>query len=555
MTLRVGSGIDLRGAGVASTEAKSKNAIKVSPNASKTSVGAKSSDTRVSAKQTTGAKPSSTGKKADSKTSSGAGEKASSAGEKASSAGEKASSATGEKPSSATGEKPSSAGERPSSAGVSPGAGEKASSATGGKPSSAGEKPSRVGEKLSGVGERPSSGAKPSSNVKPSDGAKPSGEKASSTGAKPASAAGAKPSSTGAKPASAAGAKPSSTSSKPASAEDTSTRDDDKVGQALRRASPWFSSRAESWPKTDSTIERMIREGVPDEKVLSRLERSFLEDTRHVTIENARDGKYWLPKEAVWEGAVLVHVRSVGPRLAKVTQVDGPEIDGTLPYTSDDEILGGLLHDGILFLHKAYYREGATDHRNKPFDYILEGWSRIRHIGRVLGDDRVSLRWRDYKADDGREVHVARYRDGAFKIVATVGPSVLFYEWNDGTFRDLAQGNVDFLKWQAEHWLTRPVLKFRTFDEYLDAAKSPGGELRMPAAPEEATLKWSGSTKIGESIVYYAALARRGVFEVRRAKKGAPFKVYFKPVKGSIQRIGTTFGTSRKGKEAAQEKA
>ncbi len=170
---------------------------------------------------------------------------------------------------------------------------------------------------------------------------------------------------------------------KPAPAKSTKpTASRQKVSDA-----DWFGRQ--DWPHVNTTLDLHVRQpsSAAPRDVRIDLYQAFRKDTRRALVI-AKDDMVWLPDAAVYEGKVL-YDSDTGPQhttveLAKEPQkleVDGENAPRQL-YTHD-----GSLRDGTyVFLHRAYYKRGDTDHRNKPLDYIVQGWKRINRILRTIDD-------------------------------------------------------------------------------------------------------------------------------------------------------------------------
>ncbi|MCB9630530.1 MAG: hypothetical protein H6721_00030 [Sandaracinus sp.] len=152
-------------------------------------------------------------------------------------------------------------------------------------------------------------------------------------------------------------------------------------------ADEWFAADKKAWPHVNTTLDIHLRQQPSADLLDIRIDlfEAFRKDTRRGLVI-AKGDMVWLPDAAVFEGKVLFD-SDLGPQYAKVALAKEQEelkVDGeTTPrqlYTHD-----GSLRDGTyVFLHRAYYKRGDTDYRNKPLDYILEGWQQVHRILRTL---------------------------------------------------------------------------------------------------------------------------------------------------------------------------
>ncbi|MCB9749506.1 MAG: hypothetical protein H6713_05805 [Myxococcales bacterium] len=321
---------------------------------------------------------------------------------------------------------------------------------------------------------------------------------------------------------------------------------------SFRRTQDWFDP--DNWPATNAALYKAYKLDDHDE-FLTTLERAFDEDTIRVLAIRKADRVY-LPKDAVENGTVLYWT----PKGPRETTVKSIAEQGELQREGERHPRVAYLHSGPLedgtpvYLHKLYAREGGVTYRHKSFSYIQEAWSHVRRLRRTLDTlvaDTVTLVW-DEHVHEGRTVSVAPYHDGQFKIVESENAWVLYFEWDDGSFVDFDVGNLDQLKWLAEHWIENPMHGYDTFDAYLKAAKQSDGELRNPPSKEDTALEWS-PTRYGETTIYRAALPRRGRYEVRRARKGSPYTIRFLPIIGRPVEIGGSYKTAPAAKNAAEE--
>ncbi|MCA9719527.1 MAG: hypothetical protein KC468_32980 [Myxococcales bacterium] len=325
----------------------------------------------------------------------------------------------------------------------------------------------------------------------------------------------------------------------------------------FRRLQDWFDP--DNWPAMNAALYKAYNLDDPDD-FLATVDRAFDEDTIRVLAIRKADRVY-LPKDAVENGTVLYWTPK-GPRKATVKSIAGVSPSQRDEFQRDGEqhprvayLYSGPLEDGTpVYLHKLYAREGGVTYRHKNFSYIQEAWSKVRRLRltiEALVADTVTLVWDDHH-QEGRKVSVAPYRDGQFKIVESKNAWVLYFEWDDGSFVDFDVGNLDQLKWLAEHWIDNPMHGFETFDAYLKAAKQSDGELRSPPPKGDTALEWT-STKYGETMIHRAALPRRGRYEVRRPRKGSPYKIRFLPIIGRPVEVGSTYNTAPAAKKAAEE--
>lgn len=149
-------------------------------------------------------------------------------------------------------------------------------------------------------------------------------------------------------------------------------------GTALARAADWFAASVQEWPSLSGLLSVV---DARDPNLVEKLERAFLEDTRRVRIENAESGVVWLPKEAV-DGSDVIYQSDSGPTKAEVSpRADRPAKNGLEAYADLDEVLE---RGTEVYLHRRYYREGDSDYRNKPFDYLLQAWKLIRRVRKQL---------------------------------------------------------------------------------------------------------------------------------------------------------------------------
>ena len=320
---------------------------------------------------------------------------------------------------------------------------------------------------------------------------------------------------------------------------------------AIDRAYDWFK-KGDDWPNVIETLDSIRKSDVERDEIIARMEVAFRSDTRRafpIVVEDT----VWLPDAAVDDRRILIDSAG-GPFESEVSPA-GPDA-ATLDVDNETRPRQAFKRPSLLgpddriYLHKSYYRRGDTDFRNKDFDYIQHGWRRIKNLARMLPAGNT-LVWHDVPGRDAqRPIRVAPYKDGAFKIIEAGGTYVLFYEWSDGSFRDFEGGEREYLEWKANHWLTNPVQGFDSFDEFLEAAKSDTtGALRADASSQEG-LEWRKTTA-GESIVHHAVLARRGAFEVRRPRKNDDYTLFFLPLEGKEQRLGTFGKSPSKAKEKA----
>ncbi len=311
------------------------------------------------------------------------------------------------------------------------------------------------------------------------------------------------------------------------------------------------------WPATRAAIYSAYGFSGAVDEYLAGLERGLDEDTVRVIVVRRGDNVF-LPKDAVFQDTALYRTAE-GPRKTTVKNAGGVtrervELEGE-NYKRGPYLHSGPLTDGaMVYLHRLYAREGTTSYRNKNFDEIQSAWSKVRHLKKTIaGLTSATLTWAE-TTSKRRSIWSARYSAGHFRVIETREAWVLYYEWDDGSFVDFDVGNVDHLKWLAEHWVDNAMHGYDSFDAFLSAAKTADGALRSPAPKDANDLEWA-PTRFGETMIHRAGLPRRGKYEIRRAKKDTPYTLTFKPIIGKHVRIGGEFKTAPSAKKAANKHA
>ncbi len=156
---------------------------------------------------------------------------------------------------------------------------------------------------------------------------------------------------------------------------------------------------------------------------------------------------------------------------------------------------------------------------------------KAEHVAEVTGE---SLDWKERMVEN-RVVHEAKFNGGSFKILRAGQRWALFYEWKDGTFRDLEVGSVDHLKWTAEVFVKHGMHRFGTAREFVDATKAEGPDRFAP--PVQGRLTWIKDTP-NDAITYLAALPRYGHYEAIKQADASKYVLTWHPLDNDEEQLG-----------------